>query len=51
MNSSEYFIVGMKAHRGNPYDGHTGNTVLQVERNTGLKAKEIYVDLGYRWLN
>jgi hypothetical protein len=27
------------------------NTVLQAERNTGLKAKEIYVDLGYRWLN
>jgi hypothetical protein len=27
------------------------NTVLQAERNTGLKAKEIYVDRGYRWLN
>ncbi len=47
--SRECFIVGMKAHHGNPYDGHTlHDTVLQAEHITGLKAKDIYVDRGYR---
>ncbi len=50
--SKECFIVGMKAHHGNPYDGHTlKESVLQVERVTGLPAKEIYVDRGYRGHN
>jgi IS5 family transposase len=42
----------MKAYHGNPYDGHTLNdAVLQTERIAGLKAKEIYVDRGYRGHN
>src|SRR3990167_2786259 len=42
----------MKAYHGNPYDVHTlKESVLQVERVTGLKAKEIYVDRGYRGYN
>jgi len=50
--SRECFIVGMKAYHGNPYDGHTLNdAVLQTEHITGLKAKEIYVDRGYRGHN
>ena len=50
--SRECFIVGMKAYHGNPYDGHTLNdAVLQTERIAGLKAKEIYVDRGYRGHN
>ncbi len=47
--SRECFIVGIKAHHGNPYDGHTLNdALLQAEHITGLKAMEIYVDRGYR---
>ncbi len=50
--SKECFIVGMKVHHGNPYDGHTlKESVLQAESITGLKAKEIYVDRGYRGHN
>jgi len=52
VTSRECFIVGMKAYHGNPYDGHTlKESVLQVERVTGLPAKEIYVDRGYRGHN
>jgi IS5 family transposase len=47
--SKECFIMGMKAYHGNPYDGHTlDDAVLQAESITGFKAKEIYVDRGYR---
>jgi transposase, IS5 family len=47
--SRECFIVGMKAHHGNPYDGHTlRESVLQAESITGFKAKDVYVDRGYR---
>lgn len=43
------FIVGAMAHHGRPYDGHTLGTVLQqIEKLTGIKPKEAYVDLGYR---
>ncbi len=50
--SKECFIMGMKAYHGNPYDGHTlDDAVLQTESITGFKAKEIYVDLGYRGHN
>jgi len=38
-----------KAHHGNPYDGHTlEEAVVQAERVSGLKARDIYVDRGYR---
>ena len=50
--SKECFIMGMKAYHGNPYDGHTlDDAILQAESITGLKAKEIYVDRGYRGHN
>jgi transposase, IS5 family len=43
------FIIGMQALPGNPYDGHTLQPVLdQVERLTGKRPDECYVDLGYR---
>ncbi len=50
--SKECFIMGMKAYHGNPYDGHTlDDAILQAESITGLKAKEVYVDRGYRGHN
>ena len=50
--SKECFIMGMKAYHGNPYDGHTlDDAVLQAESITGFKAKEVYVDRGYRGHN
>ncbi|MBC8554057.1 MAG: IS5 family transposase, partial [Candidatus Brocadiales bacterium] len=50
--SKECFIVGMKAYHGNPYDGHTlDDVLLQVESITDSKAKEVYVDRGYRGHN
>ena len=52
VTSKECFIMGMKAYHGNPYDGHTlDDAVLQAESITGFKAKEIYVDRGYRGHN
>jgi transposase, IS5 family len=43
------FIVGAKALPGNPYDGHTlAGALDQVERLTGIRPKDSYVDLGYR---
>jgi len=43
------WIVGIDAESGNPYDGATLKPgVKQVERLTGLKVKEVYVDKGYR---
>jgi IS5 family transposase len=50
--SKECFIIGMKAYHGNPFDRHTlDDVILQTESITGFKAKEIYVDRGYRWHN
>jgi len=50
--SRECFIMGMKVYHGNPYDGHTlDDAVLQTESITGFKAKEVYVDHGYRGHN
>ncbi len=41
--------MGMKAHHGNPYDGQTLEaSITQTERITGFKARDIYVDRGYR---
>ena len=43
------FVLGGLAFPGNPYDGHTLSTQLdQVERITGTKPKEVFVDRGYR---
>ena len=37
---------------GNPYDGHTLGTVLEeLQTLTGVEAKRIYVDKGYRGHN
>jgi IS5 family transposase len=48
-SSQDNWIVGIRAHHGNPYDGHTlKESLSQMERLTGCKAKEAYVDLGYR---
>jgi len=47
--SKDNFVVGVKAFHQNPYDGHTLNeSVSQAERLGKFKAKEIYVDKGYR---
>lgn len=47
--SKSNFIVGAKAHHGRPYDGHTlGGVLGQIQRLTGVKPEEAYVDLGYR---
>ena len=43
------FIIGANSLPGNPYDGHTLKGALdQVEKITGIRPKETYVDLGYR---
>jgi IS5 family transposase len=43
------FVVGVKALPGNPYDGHTLAVSLdQVEKLTGARPQDCYVDLGYR---
>ena len=47
--SRDNWIVGIQAHHGNPYDGHTLTGVLsQVERMSGSAVKEAYCDRGYR---
>lgn len=47
--SKDNWIVGIQAHHGNPYDGHTlSNTIEQVERITDWSINDAYVDLGYR---
>ena len=43
------WIVGIDAVRGNPYDGATlAPSLKQVEKITGVKPKEAFVDKGYR---
>ena len=50
--SKDNFIVGTQAFHGNPYDGHTLNEAMeQAERLGQFKAKEAFVDLGYRGHN
>jgi len=47
--SKENFVVGMKAFSGNPYDGHPLSASLeQVHKLTGIVAREVYVNWGYR---
>lgn len=48
-SSKDNWILGIQAIHGNPYDGHTlDSSLTQMERLTGKKAKEAYVDRGYR---
>jgi IS5 family transposase len=43
------FVLHAKALHGNPYDGHTlGPVVSEMERLTGVEARRIQVDKGYR---
>ena len=43
------FILAAMAHHGRPYDGHTLRQVLdQAAALTGVKPREVHVDLGYR---
>jgi IS5 family transposase len=43
------WIVGIDAQHGNPYDGATLRlAVAQVEKLTGVKPEEAFVDKGYR---
>lgn len=47
--SRDNWVVGIQAHHGNPYDGHTLSEVLSlVKRMTGGNVKEAYCDRGYR---
>lgn len=47
--SRDNWIVGIQAHHGNPYDGHTLSGVLSlVQRMAGGSVKEVYCDRGYR---
>lgn len=50
--SRDNWIVGIQAHHGNPYDGHTLTDMLTlVDRMTGTPVKEAYCDRGYRGHN
>lgn len=43
------FVLGTRSFPGNPYDGHTLYSCLeQAEILSGVKAEEVFVDLGYR---
>lgn len=43
------FVLGARSFPGNPYDGHTFESCLeQAEIVSGIRAKEAFVDLGYR---
>ena len=45
----EPWVVGIKAHHGNPYDGRTLSISLKQVRNlSGIKPKQVFVDKGYR---
>lgn len=47
--SNNNWIVGIEAHHGNPYDGHTlKSSIEKAEEITRWKAKNVNVDLGYR---
>jgi transposase, IS5 family len=42
-------VLHAKALHGNPFDGHTlGPVVADMEKLTGVEAKRIHVDKGYR---
>ena len=46
------FVLHAKALHGNPYDGHTlGPVLADLEKLTGIEARRIHVDKGYRGHN
>jgi IS5 family transposase len=46
------FVLHAQALHGNPYDGHTlGPVVAKLEKLTGVEARRIHVDKGYRGHN
>jgi IS5 family transposase len=46
------FVLHAKALHGNPFDGHTlGPVITELERQTGVTARRIHVDKGYRGHN
>jgi IS5 family transposase len=46
------FVLHAKALHGNPFDGHTlGPMVADMEKLTGIEARRIHVDKGYRGHN
>jgi IS5 family transposase len=46
------FVLHVKALSGNPFDGHTlGPIVDDLQQLTGIEAKRIHVDKGYRGHN
>ena len=46
------FVLHAKALHGNPFDGHTlGPMVADLEKLTGVQARRIHVDKGYRGHN
>jgi len=50
--SRDNWVVGIQAHHGNPYDGHTLKSVLeQVVRLTSCQIREVFCDRGYRGHN
>ena len=50
--SRDNWVVGIKAHHDNPYDGHTLSSIInQVNRLTGWDIKEAYCGRGYRGHN
>jgi IS5 family transposase len=47
--AKEPWVVGIKAHHGNPYDGHTLKASLkQAKKLSGVKPRQAFVDKGYR---
>jgi IS5 family transposase len=43
------FVLGIQAFTGNSYDGHTlAASIEQAQRISSFKAKEVFVDRGYR---
>jgi IS5 family transposase len=48
-SSRDNFVLGTYAVHGSPYDGHTlSGAIEQVERLSGKKVGEVFVDKGYR---
>ena len=48
-SSKGNWILGIESVHGNPYDGHTLESILnQVKENVGWEPKKAHVDLGYR---
>ena len=46
------FVLHAKALHGNPYDGHTlGPVIADLEKLTGVAARRIHADKGYRGHN